>query len=145
LYNGYAINNAYGLCPTGWHVSSDAEWTELTDYIGGTGEPYGNKLKSCRQVNSPLGGGCFTNVHPRWVQHNINYGTDDYGFSGLPGGYRYANGAFFNSIDYLAYWWSSTETSSSEAWHRGLIFSYGYIVVDFSLKRVGFSVRCIKD
>ena len=87
LYNWYATVDTNGLCPTGWHIPSDDEWTELTDYIGGTGSPHGNELKSCRQINSPLGGVCNTNEHQRWYEH-FHYGTDNYGFSGLPGGYR---------------------------------------------------------
>ena len=86
LYNWFTTVDANGLCPTGWHVPTNDEWTALTDYIGGTGSPHGNELKSCRQMNSPLGGECNTNEHPRWNASHIHYGTDDYGFSGLPGG-----------------------------------------------------------
>ncbi len=87
LYNWFATVDTNGLCPTGWHVPTDYEWTSLTDFIGGTGEPHGNELKSCRQDNSPLGGGCNSSQPPRWNEDTFygNYGTDDYGFSGLPG------------------------------------------------------------
>ena len=63
LYNWFATVDTNGLCPTGWHVPTDYEWTSLTDFIGGTGEPHGNELKSCRQDNSPLGGGCNQASH----------------------------------------------------------------------------------
>ena len=144
LYNWYTTVDANGLCPTGWHVPTNDEWTALTDYIGGTGSPHGNELKSCRQVNSPLGGGCNTNVHPRWNEHGTHYGTDDYGFSGLPGGYRSSSGSFYSIGDYGS-WWSSTEYSSFYAWTRGLYCNYGFVYVGSNYKQRGFSVRCLRD
>ncbi len=101
LYNWYATIDSNGLCPSGWRVPTNDEWTALTDFIGGTGA-HGNELKSCRQVNSPSGGSCNTSEHPRWEDDTSsgNYGTDDYGFSGLPGGGRYGSG-YFGNIGYL--------------------------------------------
>ena len=107
LYNWYAVVETNGLCPTGWHVPEHDEWTILTDFIGGTVSPHGNKLKSCRQVNSPLGGDCNTSEHPRWNEHSTHYGTDDYGFSSLPGSFRSETGTFYN-IGARGFWWSST-------------------------------------
>ncbi|RLD51917.1 MAG: hypothetical protein DRJ05_17940, partial [Bacteroidetes bacterium] len=69
LYNWFAIDNTNGLCPSGWHVPTDDEWTALTNFIGGASSPHGNKLKSCKQVNSPLGGYCNTTEHPRWDEN----------------------------------------------------------------------------
>ena len=146
LYNWFTTVDPNGLCPTGWHVPSDDEWTDLTDYIGGTSSPHGNELKSCRQVNSPLGGGCNTSEHPRWEEDTIygNYGTDDYGFSGLPGGYRGINGSFYG-IGFSGSWWSSTEYSSISAWFRGLSRNLGYVFVYDYGKQGGRSVRCLRD
>jgi uncharacterized protein (TIGR02145 family) len=143
LYNWYATVDPNGLCPSGWHVLTNNEWTVLTDYIEGTGFPHGNELKSCRQVNSPLVG-CNTNVHPRWNSNSGNWGTDDYGFSGLPGGYRFFNGSF-NTIGSNGYWWSSTETSSYDAWYYVLSYTFGYVYVGAASKQLGCSVRCLKD
>ena len=72
-------------------LRSKSDWTTLTNFIGGSTTQYGNRLKSCRQVNSPLGGDCTTSEHPRWNENN-HYGTNDFGFSGLPAGYRNSNG-----------------------------------------------------
>ena len=144
LYNWYATVDANGLCPTGWHVPTDAEWTALTTYIGGTGAPHGNELKSCRQVNSPLGGACNTSDHPRWNEHGTQYGTDDYRFSGLPGGGRYSSGPFFNIGSY-GFWWSSTEGSSTRAWDRSLGYDYGGVMLGYNYKQIGWSVRCLRD
>jgi uncharacterized protein (TIGR02145 family) len=145
LYNWFTTVDPNGLCPTGWHVPTDEEWTDLTDYIGGTGAPYGNELKSCRQENSPLEGGCNTSVHPRWEFYASSiYGTDDYGFSGLPGGDRNYSGGF-SGIGNYGYWWSSTETSLSHAWSRYLNYGYGSMIVLYFNKQRGFSVRCLRD
>ncbi len=144
LYNWFAVDDANGLCPSGWHVPTDDEWTALTDYIGGTGSPHGNELKSCRQVNSPLGSGCNTSVHPRWNSNSSNWGTDDYGFSGLPSGFRGQNGSFYN-LGVIVYLWSSAETSSTGAWIRQLTYIDGIVAVGNGYKRSGFIVRCLKD
>ena len=143
LYNWYTIDDLKGLCPTGWHVPTNNEWTSLTDFIGGINSPHGNELKSCRQVNSPQGGGCNTTEHPRWIDGGQN-GTDDYGFSGLPGGVRGNYGTFFNFGNF-GFWWSSSEYSSSNVWFRILFSNDGCVFVDKDDKRYGFSVRCLRD
>jgi uncharacterized protein (TIGR02145 family) len=144
LYNWYSIVDPKGLCPSGWHVPTNVEWTALTDFIGGTGAPHGNELKSCRQENSPLGGECDTFDHPRWDQDNSDRGTDDYGFSGLPGGNRYYEGLFY-TVGRNGNWWTSTESSSTKAFYRNLSRIYGYVGSSTFNKGSGKSVRCIRD
>ena len=144
LYNWFTTVDPNGLCPAGWHMPTNDEWTELTDYIGGTDPPHGNELKSCRQVNSPLGVGCNTTKHPRWNEHSTQYGTDDYGFSGLPGGYCDANG-LFGSPGYYGDWWSSTEGPSNSALSLSLTYDHGDLTVYNVYKRRGHSVRCLRD
>ena len=143
LYNWYATVDANGLCPTGWHIPTTDEWTALTDFIGGTNSPYGNELKSCRQVNSPQGGGCNTTEHPRWNEIGEN-GTDDYGFSGLPGGGRSSSGIFGGIVNH-GIWWSSSEHSSIYARSRILSYNSSYIHMGSNYKQDGFSVRCLRD
>jgi uncharacterized protein (TIGR02145 family) len=144
LYNWHAVVDPSGLCPDEWHVPDYNEWFTLVIFIGGSSSPNGNKLKSCRQVNSPLGGDCNTTEHPVWAQDNTHYGTDDYGFSGLPGGSRNSNGTFYN-FGLLGIWWSSAEYSSDDAWGRSLFYFFGNVGVNDYNKRYGFSIRCIKD
>ena len=76
LYNWFAVDDARGLCPSGWHVPTDAEWTILTDHLGG----------------EPVAGGQMKMTYG-WLDGGN--GTNSSGFSGLPGGYRYLNGAFY--------------------------------------------------
>jgi uncharacterized protein (TIGR02145 family) len=142
LYNWYAAADSRGLCPTGWHVPSDAEWTTLINYLDpnmNVGSSYSNsaggKLKSI---------GTIENGDGLWFSPN-ELATNEYGFSGLPGGFCGPTGGFF-SVGYFAYIWSSTEYNIVGAAYRGL----GYANSDLdgyynTNKRSGFSVRCVRD
>ena len=137
LYNWYAVNSGK-LCPTGWRVPSDSDWIQLegsadTKYDmkdsiwfkpGLRGFDAGQRLKS---VNG-------------WRKGAT--GTDELGFSALPGGERlsrfYAGGS-------SGFWWTSTEESASGAYYRSLIYSFEQVSRDTHPKRMGFSVRCVKN
>ena len=127
LYNWYAVNDARSLCPIGWHVPTDEEWTIMTDYLGGVSA--GDDMKTVYGWN---GGG---------------NGTNSSGFSGLPGGLRLDYGAFTNAGDF-GYWWSSSTSSPNftQAWWRALT-SGGNTIYRLSYYNLahGFSVRCIQD
>src|SRR5574344_137160 len=90
-----------GVCPAGWHLPSDAEWTELTDYLGGASVA-GGKLKETGTTH--------------WDSPNTG-ATNETGFTALPGGYR-TNLGFFNNIGYHGNWWSATESGATNAWTR---------------------------
>ncbi len=125
LYNWYAVNDPRGLAPDGYHIPSDEEWEELVEYVGGEDEA-GELLKSSTG----------------WDE-NCN-GTDEVGFSGLPGGTRYNDG-YFDSIGKCGSWWSSTEYFPGTAWYLFLDYaSVGVGRYGFDEKS-GFSVRCLKD
>lgn len=151
LYNWYAISTGI-ICPKGWHVPSDNDWTQLTDYIVSQGYPNdsddpngaGNVLKSCRQINSPLGGECNTTVHPRWNSDITHSGFDEYDFSGIPGGLRSAAG-IYDANGFQSLWWTSTENSLANAWYRGIFHYVGRIHLNDFSKASGFSVRCVRD
>ncbi len=144
LYNWYAAVDVNELCPTGWHVPTKDEWATLTGYTGSKTTSNGKELRSCRMVNSPQGGSCNTIKHPRWQEYSIN-GTDDFGFSGLPGGAREYFGGPFCCVGFYALWWTSTEHSSYDAWHLYLYFDFDSVTVTYGEKRNGFSVRCLRD
>ncbi len=149
LYNWYAVDNSKGLCPTGWRVATESDWDQLINYLGAAYghhnsssdlEGVGNVLKSCRQVNSPLGGDCNTNAHPRWDFHSIHRGTNAYNFTALPGGYRIANGTFMIHST-SGFWWTQSVNG-----HAKIIFYDFASVTGFPLeKEFGLSVRCIKE
>jgi uncharacterized protein (TIGR02145 family) len=155
LYNWYVVsqttNGGKNICPTGWHVPTDAEWTQLIDYVVAQGYPNtnvvggaGNALKSCRQVSSPSGGDCATSDHPRWNSHSTHYGSDAFSFSALPGGFRIDRGPFV-IVGYNGYWWSSTEYDATFSWRRLMYYNYAHINSYRDHKRTGFSVRCVRD
>ena len=140
LYNWYTVETG-NLCPEGWRVPTDDDWYQLTNYIGNINT--GGKLKSCRQVNSPLGGECDTDIHPRWNENSMDYGIDKYGFSALPGGFRNEMGSF-GGVGSHGFWWSSSTDSQDNSIRRSLRYNASTIHRSAGSKDVGFSVRCVK-
>ncbi len=135
LYNWYAVIDARGLCPTGWHVPSFDEWTNLINTIGG--KEAGYKMKS-------TSGWEFRNIlSQEYVSGN---GTDSTGFSGLPGGSRDGIRTMsFSTIGYFSFWWSSSESSSKYAYFLSLSNHNSKIQMKDEDKESGFSVRCLRD
>lgn len=129
LYNWYAVNDPRGLAPEGWKIPSDEEWSRLADFLGGESVA-GTKMKST----------------DFWADYGgkSGNGTNESGFSGLPGGLRYHIGTFTN-IGKIGNWWSSTESSSNNAWGRNLNYSNGIVNRSLNNKGLGFSVRCLRD
>ena len=117
-----------GVCPPGWHLPSDAEWTELSNYLGGESVA-GGKLKEAGTTH--------------WASPNTG-ATNETGFSGLPGGFRSYNGSFSSIGDY-GNWWSSTEDFTDFAWDRGMNYDNTKVYRDSNSKEHGFSVRCVRD
>jgi uncharacterized protein (TIGR02145 family) len=127
LYNWYVVSTG-NLCPFGWHVPSNVEWTTLTDYLGGT-IVAGGKLKETGTTH--------------WASPNTG-ATNETGFTALPGGYRYLNGTFYYIGSY-GFWWSATEIEATVAWSRNLYYSNSNVTrISFS-EGNGFSVRCLRD
>jgi len=127
LYNWYTVSTNK-LCPKGWHVSTDAEWTTLTNYLGGENIA-GGKLRETGITH--------------WEKPNSG-ATNESGFTTLPAGYRNNHGAFAN-IGFFGFWWSATENVPTASWCRTMGCSGSDVLRIFSLKKNGYSVRCIKD
>ena len=124
LYNWKTANK---VCPDGYHLPSDAEWTELTDYLGGENVA-GEKLKSSSGWE---------------LCESKNYETNESGFSALPGGLR--GSSLFYYVGEIGIWWSVTPDGSSDAWSPSLNCGDAEIVRDVSRKFGGCSVRCIRN
>ncbi len=129
MYNWYAVNTSV-LCPEGWRVPTNNDWTILTDYLGGLGAASGKM----REQGS---------LH--W--NGLNEGATNVSqFTALPGGYRsYRDGAFF-SIGDNGSWWSSSFRDEMEAWERAITnYNTSDVQVVSAHLRYGVSVRCIKN
>lgn len=113
-----------GICPSGWHVPSDAEWSALVQYVDSATS--GTKLKSTSG----------------WS--NSGNGTNAYGFNVLPAGYRQNVGPF-NALGDIAYFCSSSEDAASNAWYWNFYCDYAYVSRNGSNKSDGFSLRCAQN
>jgi uncharacterized protein (TIGR02145 family) len=138
LYNWYASkgiatigSTTYkNICPTGWHVPADTEWTALTTYLNNL---YGTLTEA----------GKMKSTSSLWRSPNI--GADNAsGFTALPGGSRFDNGSF-SSITENTVFWSATERNANNAWIRALFFYDAYTTPSFYNKSTGASIRCVKD
>ena len=128
----YSFKAALNACPSGWHLPSDAEWTNLTTYLGGEGIA-GGKLKETGTTH--------------WQSPNTG-ASNETGFKALPGGYRYGNGTFngtFSTIGNFGIWWSSTEHDTGSTWSWRMINFVRNVIRGLNTKESGFSVRCVRD
>jgi len=121
----YNWSQALSVCPAGWHLPSDAEWTRLTDYVGGS-KVAGKMLKSTHGWN------------------NSGNGTNEYRFSALPGGNGNSSGDFDNAGHY-GYWWCATGNGADNALHRHMYYNSGYIYRSNNDKLDLYSVRCVEN
>ncbi len=128
LYNWYAVNDPRGLAPLGWHIPSDAEWTTLSNFLGG--------------IN--LAGGKMKATNTLWNNPNTS-ATNSCGFTGLPGAGRSNFNGVFYTVGRNGSWWSSSEDDPFFVWYRSLRYNNGNLERSNIPKTEGMSVRCIKD
>jgi uncharacterized protein (TIGR02145 family) len=133
LYNWYAGNDSRNLCPSGWHMPTDAEWTTLTTYLGDLSIA-GGKMKSIGTHEAGTG---------LWSAPNTG-ATNESGFSALPGGTRDGSGTFdFAGDD--SNWWSATQSSTNYAWYRHVYYDEASVSRGNLSKTFGYSCRCVAD
>jgi uncharacterized protein (TIGR02145 family) len=131
----YDWNTAKTACPRGWHLPSLKEWQKLVRAV---------------DANAHLSGGWDDdNVAGKKLKAKDGWnsggnGTDEYGFSALPGGGRGSDGSF-NHAGNDGYWWSATENDASGAYNRGMDYYYGSVYEYHHDQDNGFSVRCVGD
>ena len=158
LYNWFTTTDPRGLCPEGWEVPGWDDVDRMVKYLmteyGWTNdhtdvEAVGNQLKSCRQLGSPLGGGCNTSVHPRWEAHDTHYGRDGIGFNGLPASYRSSSSTLnpYWGLGTMGAFWTSTPSGPDNrmAFALSLVGLSGQASYEgVSNSNLGYSIRCIK-
>src|SRR5665647_1310817 len=135
LYNWYTVSDSRNMAPWGWHTPTDAEWTNLTTFLGES--VAGLKLRETGTAH--------------WFDTNT-YATNSSGFTAIPGGQRDGFGLFdsgpFNGLGTMDFWWSSTAYNATDAWARYVSYYSSSVGRDngnnFSKVR-GYSVRCVKD
>ena len=127
LYNWFAVNSGK-LCPTGWRVATDSDWTTLINYLGGSASA-GGKMKEM--------------AFNHWATPNTG-ATNTSNFSGLPGGLRYPDGSFSHLTLYGS-WWSANEVNLNLASHFALDYDDANIDSAANSKQRGLSIRCIKN
>lgn len=131
----YDWDTAITVSPAGWHLPTDAEWEQLAKYISNDNGGYSKSEDHWSDAGAHL------KSKTGW-EDNGN-GTNDYGFLGLPGGYRTYYG-FFNVGSY-GIWWSATGDTNYHAWHRYLSSDSTKFCRNYGNDAFGFSVRCLKN
>ncbi len=142
LYNWHTVNTGK-LCPTGWHVPSNAEWSVLSDYLTVNGYGYeGSGDDIAKSMASKTG----------WKQSTVPgapgnnpESNNSSNFSAILSGSRDNMGGIFLSLDYGVEWWSATEASTTEAFRRSIAFDRRELFNYAIPKAYGISVRCLKD
>ena len=127
-WNPVPAGNVQGICPAGWHLPSDAEWSSLAAYLGGTSIA-GGKMKETGTIH--------------WVAPNTG-ATNSSEFTGLPAGDRDVSGSFIFLTTYGDFW-TSSESNSTQAWYQNLNTGNETLYRGGYYKNDGFAVRCLKN
>jgi len=146
LYNHFTVTDYRGLCPTGWHIPSDAEWDTLESYLGGPVQS-AKALMTTDTLASSTVSWNFLNWNNIW-----NFATNSSGFSALPGGHRDDNGDF-TGLNYHGFFWSSSKepkwNDPNSFWRKYRLLQYSsldgsvYLHHGYGNPTTGFSVRCL--
>jgi len=136
LYNWYAATDARNICPSGWHVPTDGEWTKLIQFI----DPSGS---ASAVAQSATAGAKIKSSSTLWLFGGA--GTDDYGFTGLPGSQRQEDGSFGGIRTSALFWSSTSDGTTGNSFIRYMLYSDDAVARVARGKMAGFHVRCLKD
>jgi uncharacterized protein (TIGR02145 family) len=141
LYNWDAAMKA---CPVGWRLPSRQDWFDLGNYAGGKIHGlHEDFIYGSAEIKLKATSGWGENEKNRERKGN-GCGTDNYGFSALPGGYRLADGSFY-AVSVGGYWWTSTQDSRWGPYLIEMHSGYNYLYGQSDKKEMGYSVRCVAD
>ena len=156
LYTWYVATDCRNVCPKGWHVPTDAEWTTLTDYLINNGYGYGGGYKGMDIAKSMAATSGWVADELPGSAGNDQRSNNSIGFTALPGGARLEDGNFYE-IGHCASWWSTTECGgymqpltglrviAPGGVFRDIYHDYCYINSYCTNKNCGLSIRCLKD
>lgn len=130
-----------GICPDGWHVPSDAEWKQLTNYVGG------NIQYVCNEINGNIAKAMASTTGWSYSSNSCAVGNDPNsnnasGFSAMPAGGYYRSPNYFS---YRAYFWTADKFNDCNAYSRRLDYNYADVERSNHDKSDGLSVRCVQD
>jgi uncharacterized protein (TIGR02145 family) len=152
LYNWYTVNTGK-LCPIGWHVPSDSDWTVLEVYLQNNGFNYDgtDDKDNDRETNNKIACSLISATQWQLPTDEGNMGSppnavdrNKTGFNALPGGVRYATGRF-SLAGNSGFWWTSDKNEAGLAWARYLRYNHSEMSRGCVSKQIGHSVRCLKD
>ncbi|MDZ7739335.1 MAG: fibrobacter succinogenes major paralogous domain-containing protein [Bacteroidales bacterium] len=142
LYTWYTATDERGLCPDGWHVPTDNDWTTLTDYLVENG--YGNDGEGADIAKAMSSKSGFLQTGIVGVPGNKQTANNSSGFNAMPGGMRTLTGLFmFAGGD--AFYWTATESDTTQAWNRLIDFDLNFVQGNAEPKNYGYSVRCVEN
>lgn len=150
LYNWYTVDSASNgnknICPVGWHVPIDNEWTTLENYLISNGYNYDGTNTNNKIAKSLAAATNWLSATAEGSPGNTDYPLfrNKSGFTALPGGTRYSIGTFDNNSK-LGYWWSATESNFSAAFNRAIYFNNSKVEKSMTGFVSGYSIRCIGD
>ncbi|MEY2938376.1 MAG: hypothetical protein RL062_965 [Bacteroidota bacterium] len=139
LYNYLAVSDARKLAPEGWHIPTDSEWQTLEKSIGMSDAQTaglawrGTAVAEKLLVKSSIG----------WPANSVLFGTDEVGFSALPGGVRISNGSI-NTSQSVGFWWTST-MKDNLVYYRYIDAQFKGVFRQYTQPSYGMSIRCVKD
>lgn len=145
LYNWEAVNTAK-LCPTGWHVPTDAEWSTLENFLIENGYNYNGSTSDNKIAKAMAGTAYWNSSLTEGTPGNNDYQSfrNKSGFTGLPGGSR-ANDGKYSLVGQYGLWWSASEDFTYYAWYRSVYYDLGDVLRAYDFKLNGYSVRCLRD
>lgn len=139
LYNWYAVADPRNVCPTGWHIPTDAEWNTLVGYLDPSYDA------GAFGIQSSTAGGMMKSTGTQYWQAPNTGATNESGFSGLPGGSCDPDEGTFSFLGDYGFWWSVSEIPAEQAWYRYMGDFNADILRYNNNKRNGYSVRCLRD
>ena len=145
LYTWFAATDSRGVCPAGWHVSTDNDWTVLENYLISNGYNYDSTLVDNKIGKSLAAAKLWNSSNTEGAIGNSDYQAyrNKSGFTALPGGVRSSNGVY-SDIGNGTSWWTSTEIDSSYVWVRNMFSGNTFINrIGIPKAELAMSIRCV--